>query len=584
MDLRDHISRETSAFVERMIAAADAAAAKVRLEADETIAGLRREVDEVNVKLEAETSRAAGASDRLDAEISKNTTLAAEFDAATSRASSLAAQLDAISARVNPLTTQLDAERARASALSAELEEERSRSAALAAQLETETAQHASVAGQLERERARARALAEDLASVSAALRAAEDARAQATASIEGASTEVRSLREMLESARAEAIRTAETLEAEATQNALLQQAHETTVAELQARIEAAAGTTNALEASLRQAETSACEAEDASALRVEALQQQLDQQVELVRVSSARVEAAEAAAARMRDELTEANAITDAAGGEMTTLRGRVGRITSVLTAAATSLERLGTARTVAELYAALIRELATEFSRAAIFRVKGNHLEGDLAVGVDTAIDIQKIVVPLGISSVLTRAAGGGGVQHAKKEAGDSRAPFGGSPELAFAAPLLFEGEVVAVAYADSEAVLHEGQVSFAGLLVQHANAVLVGMAQELRTVSQLRDYARTLLTEVAVMFTADIDAGIPDPSRHERLRGNIDFARDLYAQRAALGAPVSANLLDDEIGRMLRGAEPSTPFASALAAVENIRTPLGVSVGRG
>ena len=111
----------------------------------------------------------------------------------------------------------------------------------------------------------------------------------------------------------------------------------------------------------------------------------------------------------------------------------------------------------------------------------------------------------------------------------------------------------------------------VSTNGVLVRHANAVLVGLAQELKTTRQLREYAWTLLHEVEALFAADVDAGGPDPSRHERLRGNLGFARDLYAQRAALEAPVSTNLLDDEIGRMLRGADPSTPFAYALAAIE-------------
>lgn len=450
MDLRDHITSETSAFVEQLIAAADAATGKIRREADAELAALRRDFEEMRARLDSETVRAAGLVEQLQAE--------------------------------------------------------------------------------------------------------------------------VRSLREMLESARSEAIRASNALEAEAAQKALLLQEHEMTVADLQAQLEAAAGATKTLETSLAEAETRVREAEGTTERRVNELRQQLDQQVELVRVSSARVEAAEAAAARMRDELSEANAITDAAGGEMTTLRGRVGRVTAVLAAAATSLESLGTARTVAELYAALIRELATEFSRAAIFRVKGNHLEGDLAVGVDATIDIHKIVVPLGMSSVLTKAAGGGGLQHATtKEPSDSRAPFGGSPELVVAAPLLFEGEVVAVAYADSETLLYEGQVPFASVLVRHANAVLVGLAQELKTTRQLREYAWTLLHEVEALFAADVDAGVPDPSRHERLRGNLGFARDLYAQRAALEAPVSTNLLDDEIGRMLRGADPSTPFAYALAAIE-------------
>ena len=477
MDLRDHITGETAAFVERLVAAADAATARVRLDADAELAALRRELEEVRGRIDAETSGAAALRDRLEAE------------------------------------------QARASALESDL----------------------------------------------------EMARAASAAGLEAASNEMRSLREMLESARTEAIRASEALEAEAAQKALLLQEHETTVAELLARVEAAGVTAKTLEASLADAETRAREAEADVQFRVKELQEQLDQGAERVRASDVRVEAAEAALARASDALTEANALTDAAGGEMTILRGRLARVASVLSAAATSLEGLETARTVAELSAALIRELGTEFSRAAIFRVKGNHLEGELALGIDSSVDIQKIVVPLGMSPLLTKAAGGGGVQHAtRKESGELPAPFGGSPELVVAAPLLFEGEVVAVAYADSEAMPDDAQVPFAAVLVRHANAVLAGLAQELRTSRQLRDYARTLLKEVEEMFAADVDALVPEAARVDRLRANLDFARDLYAQRSALEPPVSTNLLDDEIGRMLRGADPSIAFASALAEV--------------
>jgi hypothetical protein len=530
MDLRDHITSETSAFAERLFAAADAASEKVRLEADAKLAALRGEVDEVRAQLESQRSRAAD----------------------------LAGQLEAVTARA----------------------------AALASQLETESTRSDSLASELEQERARGAGLASDLEVAAASLRAAQDARAKSEAAFEAASTENRSLREMLQSARAEAIRASEGLEAEAAQKALLQQEHETTVATLQAQVEADASAITGLKAALARAADEAREAAAATELRVNELQQQLDAQSALLREKDARVETAEASVARMREEVTEANAITDAAGTEMTVLRGKVGRVTSMITAAATSLDALSAARTVAELFAILIRELSTEFARAAIFRVKGNHLEGDLAVGVDASVDIQKIVVPLGMSSVLTKAVSGG-LQHAtKEELGDSRPPFGGSPELVVAAPLVFDGEVLAVAYADADAVPTAAHVPVAALLVRHANAVLGAFAQELRTSRQLREYARTLLQEVEAMFAADVNASVPESSRLERLCANIGFARDLYAQRAALEAPLSTNLLDDEVGRMLRGAEPSSPFASAVADVVVAREEVSrktVSAGR-
>jgi hypothetical protein len=100
-----------------------------------------------------------------------------------------------------------------------------------------------------------------------------------------------------------------------------------------------------------------------------------------------------------------------------------------------------------------------------------------------------------------------------------------------------------------------------------VRYANAVLAGLAQELRTSRHLREYARTLLQEAETMFDADVQSGVPGEERVARLRDSIRFARDLYTQRATLESPLSMDLLDDEIGRMLR--EPSTPFLATLAA---------------
>lgn len=368
--------------------------------------------------------------------------------------------------------------------------------------------------------------------------------------------------------ARAEAIRVSEALEAEAAQKALLQQAHETEVEELEARLEAAAESTKSLQASLSDVETKAREAASVSD-QVQQLRKQLEEQAESLQTKDVQLEEASAAVARMREELNEAHAITDAAGAEMSVLKGRVGQVTSALSAAATSLEALGSARTVEELFATLVRELANEFARVAIFRVKGNHLEGDLAVGLDDSVDIQKIIVPLGLSSVMTKAATDGVIQHtAREEIGESRPPFGGSPAFVVAAPLLFDGDVLAVVYGDSDTVLTEAHSAFAAVLVRHANAVLARFALEVKTARQLRDYARTLLQEVDAIFTADIGAGIPEPDRIQRLRANIGFARDLYAQRAALESPLETNLLEDEIGRTRRGADASSPFAYALA----------------
>ena len=70
----------------------------------------------------------------------------------------------------------------------------------------------------------------------------------------------------------------------------------------------------------------------------------------------------------------------------------------------------------------------------------------------------------------------------------------------------------------------------------------------------------------THHVTLFDADVKAGVPDQERVKRLGGSIQFARDLYAQRAALETSPSADILEDEIAEIVRAEAPS-PFAAAL-----------------
>ena len=140
---------------------------------------------------------------------------------------------------------------------------------------------------------------------------------------------------------------------------------------------------------------------------------------------------------------------MTDATSEEMSALTRRSARVLAMLNGVAASLVTLSAARATADLFAALVHELARDFERVAIFRVKGNHLEGEHASGLDDSVDIHKIVVPMGLRSVITKAATSGTIERAaEKEIGDARPPFGGSPVSPLAAPLVFDGEVRGVA----------------------------------------------------------------------------------------------------------------------------------------
>ena len=431
-------------------------------------------------------------------------------------------ELESERARATTLAAQLDAESEHASALALQLDTESLRASTLATQLDAETARHTRLASQLEAETERANALAAHVES--------ESARAAALAADVQA-----------EAARSSCL--AADVQAETARSAAL-------AAELQTAAARSTEMSTTLEAEMARSTDLAARLAESEAL----LPQLADARADL---------------GRLRQELEDAQAITNATSAEMSASSKRAARIVSLLNASIASADALSSAQSVADLFAVLVRELGTEFDRVAIFRVKGNHLEGDIAAGLEDSTDIQKIVVPIGLESVITKAASGSGVHYATRELiGNGRPPFGGSPVAALAAPLLFDGDVVAVVYAESDAVLTDAHGPLATLLVRYAHAVLASLAQELRTSRHLREYARTLLHEARTMHDADAASGVPDRDRIERLRESIGFARDLYGQRAALEAPLSMDLLDDEIGRLLR--EPITLFTGALAAI--------------
>lgn len=518
MELRDQITREASALAERVTAAAEIALADARRHADEAAAATRAEVERIRAELLAATERAAALGARLEEE--------------TSRAGDVTIRLDAETARASSLAAQLEAETARASALAADLE----------------------AANQI--------------------LNDADGARARAEAAKDAAANELRAMRELLESARAEATRASEALEIEAAQKLLLQQAHETAVRRMELELEEATAQARVLEVSFSQADTQYRQAAGAAEAEIQSLRQQLDAQAGAAAEAQSRVEAAEAAVAAMRTEVEEANAIADAAGGEMTVQKERLRKATAMMGHTAVALQALDGATTVPGVFGVLVQQLATQFERVAVFRLKNNHLEGELAAGVDASVDIKKIVIPRGMGSLITKAAASGQLEVVPKDQIDeARPPFGGSPASALAAPLLFQGELLAVAYADADAGFTEAHAPFAGVLVRHANALLARLAEEINSSRQLREYARTLLDETQSMFMADLQAGLPDHHRIRRLHDSLQYAYDLYAQRAALEAPLAGDLMDEEVAAVI-AADPRAPFAADLEAIRQDR----------
>jgi chromosome segregation ATPase len=258
--------------------------------------------------------------------------------------------------------------------------------------------------------------------------------------------------------------------------------------------------------------------------------------------------------------------------------LRDDVARMGSLIDTSVQAVEELAEKTTTTDLFAALVRHLAAQFSRVALFRVKANRLEGEDQIGFDHSTDVTKLVLPLSVDSLITRAASSGSVEQLLGEdlADSSRAPFAGTPTVALAMPIAFQGETLAVVYADSDQVLadrgpagHEANISFARLLVRTAGVLLMRLSQELKTLNELREYAAMLLQEAQEMYSADTQAQKGDDERRSRLKDTIECARQLYAQRAALEGAAAASLFDDRISAVLE-SDGDTQFGRDLAAI--------------
>jgi hypothetical protein len=444
--------------------------------------------------------------------------------------------LDALGVEADGLRAQTAALRAEAESLRADAETHRTESDGLRTEadrlrveVEARADESRELRAQLELAAARAAALDADVEVLKQAHRQAEDERLAAAGVLGRTEAELGDVRGQLDAARADVARVSAALDAEAARAS-------ESVSRLQAQLETAQRH--------RQGDT--------------------EQTVELER----RLHDAEATLGLLRAQVQDANAMTDAVHQGLAVTRARSQRVKTLLRDSVKALDSLGPGATAADVFRTLVRLLAVEFPRVAIFRLKGRHLEGELSAGVDASIDITKLVIPISMDSVVSRAAAGTTLEQATAEQIDeSRPPFGGTPASAVAAPLVFQGETLAVVYADSDEAPNDAHAAFAGVLVAHANVLLSRLTQELRTARALRDYAQMLLREAEQMYLADIEEGRAEADRLRRLHDTIEFGRQLFDQRAELEGGIAAGLLEDEIAALIR-AEPVTPFGSGLA----------------
>lgn len=240
---------------------------------------------------------------------------------------------------------------------------------------------------------------------------------------------------------------------------------------------------------------------------------------------------------------------------------------------------QALQSAATMNDVLATLVEQLAAQFPRVALFRVKKSHLQGEHQIGFDLKTDIAKVVLPLGMDSLLARAVNSGQIECLSGEElkDGNRAPFSGSPRFALAVPIVAAGETLAIVYADDAGAAKDRRVGdasltgarFAEAMQQHAVALLMRMTNELKARAELQTYARSLLRELEQMYASDQQSDKSADDLQARLKGNLEYARSIFDSRVALEGSDAAALLDDEIAALIDTAQ-GTPFAGHLAAV--------------
>jgi hypothetical protein len=283
-------------------------------------------------------------------------------------------------------------------------------------------------------------------------------------------------------------------------------------------------------------------------------------------------LEAARADALRYGDELeqrTAENAVLSeqleaALGAHRSTL---VERLQDVF-------ERVVRSASVEDVLAAIAEGLAEDFSRVAVFTVDDNRLEPTHQYGFDANSGIEKVLVPLNADSLFTQAAHADTVQAIAPDAvARSGGPsFGGTPNRIVTAPVKVRGEVLAVIYADDSGLepideSADDRVKLADLLRQSAVLRLERLTIELKTISELRAYAKMLLDEVEYVYTADVKDGKPEADRQARLQENLRCARQIYQQRVTVEGPAAAVLLDEHIAETIT-TKASTSYGRDLA----------------
>jgi hypothetical protein len=302
------------------------------------------------------------------------------------------------------------------------------------------------------------------------------------------------------------------------------------------------------------------------------------------------RAEAAQAAQASIQASEQSARAMEEAETSAARVLAEQTGSLRQQAAAfLSTSLDRMlamfepAAGGTIDDVFATVVEAVAVQFPRVALFRVQSNHLEGVRQVGFDLRSDISQVLIPRTLDSLITQAVGSARVEtrSGTNLADASGMPFGGSPNFALALPLVIDGQPLAVVYADDsdqsqrEFAEPELRVKFAQLLQCQALPALARLAVEAKALAELDEYATLLVNELEQTYKTETkgSASGSDADRRTQMKEDIDYARRLYAQRAASDGPRAALLFEQRLFAAL-DAHRATPFGRDLAALVGAR----------
>jgi hypothetical protein len=287
---------------------------------------------------------------------------------------------------------------------------------------------------------------------------------------------------------------------------------------------------------------------------------------------------AAERAASeqRLAAERAEAReqALTEARSTERSADMARAERLLA-------SVRALDEAGSLSEALEALAKASAFEAGRAVVLLVRGDQIKGWAQAGFDAELpDVRGLALPAGEAALLSEVISSRLPASTSTSDGHAGAQppaplaFTSPDRLGFAAPVIVDGRVVALVYAD-DAADPERDVPSAWperveLLARHASRCLEGLTarQAIRARTEgtagardaaqdpesARRYARLLVSEIKLYHESVVDEGRRSRDLRRRLGPEIARARDLYEARVAPAVRSHGDFFEQELIRTL------------------------------